>query len=314
MTIEDPFKDSEEERDRITEEQKAQIRSLYREALRELKKSFKYYANSDSISAPLKMVYIKQIKKEIDESMSYIDRSTEKIITQNTDKMVNYVLENNQKYLTGLGYNSYINNPEIKVDVVNRIISGDLYKGKWNLSSAIWGDNQAKLNEINRIIAKGLIKNKSLYEISKSLERYVSPRAYKTYEWSKMFPGSRKKVDYNAQRLARTMIQHAYQQSLVEATRMNPFVVGYKWVTSGAHNVCQLCIERENQDDYGLGEGVYPKDELPLDHPNGNCTFEIVTEYTDDEMASIIKQWQDGTLDDEMANDLDDFENFLENY
>ena len=227
------------------------------------------------------------------------------------EKMVEIVFQNNEIFLRGSGYKDYINNPMLKSDVINRIYTGKIYQGKWNLSSAIWGDNQAKINEMNSIIAKGVAENKSLYEISKSLERYVNPNARKSYEWNKMFPGSRKNVDYNAQRLARTTIQHAYQQSFVSATFYNPFIEAYRWVTSGGHNVCQLCLDRESLDEYGLGNGIFPKDKLPLDHPNGMCTFEVVMSMTDDEISDCIADWYMGIGDKRMNKQLDKFSKYL---
>lgn len=99
-------------------------------------------------------------------------------------------------------------------------------------------------------------------------------------------------VDYNAQRLARTMISHAYQQSFENVNRNDPFVIGYRWLTSNFHGrVCDICRERAETDQYDLGTGVFPKDALPLDHPNGMCTFEAVMPDDMKTIAQKIGMW-----------------------
>ena len=244
--------------------------------------------------------------------MKNVDKQTEGTITNNMNTMVDLVLQNNKTYLSGLGYTSYINNPAMRQKVVENIMTGKLYNGQWTLSSAIWGDNQKKLSEINTIISKGIIEGKSIYQIAKSLEKYVNPSARKQWDWSRMFPGSRKQIDYNAQRLARTTLNHAYQQAFVEATYYNPFIDAYRWVTSGGEHVCPLCIQRETEDKYGLGAGIFPKDELPLDHPNGMCSVEVVVTMSDQEIQNAITDWYYGEGDEGMNEALDIFAEHLQ--
>lgn len=315
MSSQDPFEYVEGRKLEITKEQEDEIKGFYQEALEELRREFKYYIRSESRYANYQVKYIKETKREIVEVMDYVDRRTQVTIENNMVKMSDVVLQANQMFLNNEGYHNYINNPAIKADVINRIVTGQIYGSeKYSLSNAIWGDNQRKIDEMYKIIAKDIAKNKSIYQISKDIERYVNPKARKDFEWNKMFPGSRKKVDYNAQRLARTMVQHAYQESIVAATINNPFVDAYKWITSGGHNVCPICMDRETLDEYGLGPGIFPKDELPLDHPNGMCTFELVMSMSDDEIQDVIADWYMGMGDTEMNEKLDAFAKYMENF
>ena len=73
--------------------------------------------------------------------------------------------------------------------------------------------------------------------------------------------------------MARTLIQHSYQQAFTAANEKNPFVIDYIWNANGSR-VCELCSSRDGQH--------YKKDELPLDHPNGMCVMEpnIVEDMT----------------------------------
>lgn len=308
----DLFKFAERRRNRLIRNQEKQIRSLYKESYKEISKSLREIEKVNSESSVLKRVYLTSVQKEIESSMTNVDKRTETTITSNMNVMVDLVLQNNKTYLSGLGYTSYINNPAIRQRVVENIITGKLYGGKYNLSSAIWGDNQKKLMEIESIISKGIIQGKSIYQIAQSLEKYVNPNARKQWDWSKMFPGSRKQIDYNAQRLARTTLNHAYQQAFVEATYYNPFIDAYKWVTSGGEHVCPLCIQRETEDQYGLGAGVFPKDQLPLDHPNGMCSVEAVVTMSDQEIQDAITDWYYGMGDEDMNEALDIFAEHLQ--
>ena len=309
MSVKNPFEYAVGQRIKITNEQTKQIRSMYEEAYRDLTRELRYIRKSQSEYAIQRTQYLKELRKEYSEAIKNIDRKTEVLVNNNMDKMVQIVLENNQNYLSGLGYQSYINNPEIKSDVINRLVTGEIYGGKWNLSSAIWGDDKNKINEINNIIAKGVAEGKSTYEIAQSLGKYVNPNKRSPFE----LDGVRNKIDYNAQRLARTSIQHAYQEAFVSATRLNPFIDAYRWITSGGHNVCPLCIERETEDKYGLGEGIFPKDRLPLDHPNGQCTFDVVVTMSDEEITDAIADWYLGYGDKKMNEQLDKFAEYLQN-
>lgn len=309
-----PFSRSERKRKSIVLNQQKEIKNLYLECYEELHKEVEKLKSKNDKLSLVKRVYLKSLEKDLLSSLNSVDKKTENLIRSNANLMSSNVFETNIEYLKGLGLNVNIGNSTLKSKVVKDIINGNFYEGKWTLSSSIWGDNKLKQKEIRNIIAKGILKNKGVYDIGKDLERYVNPRARKKYSWSNMFPGSRKKIDYNAQRLARTVISHAYEESFVRATINNPFIGAYRWVTSGSDRVCVLCLDRETSDHYGLGPGIYPKDKLPLDHPNGMCTFEPVMLYTDEEMAEIIADWYLGEGDEGMNEKINLFLNDLNNF
>lgn len=312
--MKNPFESSERKRKEIVDQQKKDIKNLYKEVHDEFKKEIRRLEKRKDSKSILRASYLKSLKNELNGYMKFVDMKTERLVKDNMNTMVNSVVRNNQSFVYNLGFDIYTNNSMIKKSVVERILTGTIYDGKWNLSSAIWGDNEKKKQEINRIIAKGVLRNKGVYDIAKDLERYVNPNARKDYDWSAMFPGSRKKVDYNAQRLARTMISHAYEEAFVEVTKDNPFIESYRWVTSGGHNVCALCIDRETIDHFGLGPGIYPKNKLPLDHPNGMCTFELVMSMSDKEIADAITDWYLGEGDELMNEKIDIFINNLKKF
>ncbi|MFR3483130.1 MAG: hypothetical protein ACLTXL_06365 [Clostridia bacterium] len=100
----------------------------------------------------------------------------------------------------------------------------------------------------------------------------------KPWNWGVVYPGVNRQVDYNAQRLARTAVTHAYQLSLQRSTRDNPFVRGYRWHSSNSGRVCPLCRKQDGT--------VFEKVICPLDHPNGMC---VVTAGNPQELRRLAR-------------------------
>lgn len=296
------FGDSAFYRSIIVARQERQIRNFYKQAYEEIKEQTDYYQSFDGESFAQRRLLLNRLQDEISRRMDSVDLQTERVVTSGVMSEVERVLQNNKTFLNNLGYTSYQLNPTLTVSVADKIVTGKLYNQTWNLSTAIWGNKVGRQREIREIIAKGVLKGQSTAEIAKQLEKYVNPARK-----SPVMSGTSASIDYNAQRLARTSVQHAYQLAFVEATKDNPFVEAYRWITSGGSNVCALCIERESTDAYGLGEGIFPKDELPLDHPNGNCTFEIVTSWTESDARAAVMDWMFGEGDEELNEQLDIF-------
>lgn len=305
-----PFEYAKGRRNAIVKSNAKKIKNFYKEVLSEVRNDIETMRNINTSDRKK----LKDLEKQINSYMNGVDSKTEKSITSSMDEMVLQVHNNLNMFLGGHGFEEFRNNENVRNHVVNRIITGKVYSGKWSLSSSIWGDNRRKQIEIQRVIAKGLSKDKNFFEIAQDLERYVNPDSRRDYFWSSQFPGIRRKVDYNAIRLSNTLIQHAFEESFVEMTKNNPFIEAYKWETSGMGNVCQLCMDRESVDHYGLGEGVYPKDSLPLDHPNGMCHFECVITMSENEIADAVADWYLGVGDKKMNKKIDRYIKDLKNF
>lgn len=302
MYISNPFVEAEEFKSNLMLQSEREVRKLYEHAYRIISNRINRLSDKTDESSIVKRMYFEDLRQEIQQQLNYIDGNLNTLITNNITDVLTQTMTVNSAYLNSMGFNYYRTNPTLIVDMSNRIITGQLYGGNWNLSSAIWGNSASIQQEISRIISRGVLQGKTTYQIAKQIEKYVNPNYSRI-----VTSGTRGRVDYNAQRLTKTMIQHAYQEAFVEATKDNPFITGYKWETSGMSNVCQLCMEREETDEYGLGEGVFPKDALPLDHPNGNCTFSVVSIYSDDEIRDIVSDWQNGYGDQDLNERIDFF-------
>ena len=285
------FKNAEEARDAIMASQKKEIAKLYEDWADEIGERAKYYSHKSTASAPVSERYYRELQKQLKATSQQVSNEVYKKIKGNIYLISDAVVKDNVDWLASFGFSmeglnaafSYV--PD---EIVRNLITGQIYESGWSLSQRIWSDNEKTLKDIYRVMAKGLAENKPIYEIAKDLEAYV--RSGARLPWNLTAPDGvrifKKQVDYNAQRLARTLVQHGYQQSFVAVTKNNPFITEYVWRSNGSR-VCELCKARDGQH--------YKKDELPLDHPNGMCTMEpVVVDNIVDQLADWFNS-PDGT-------------------
>lgn len=296
------FRDAWEARDSITKAQEREIRKLYNQWAREIREqanNLSRVPGSISEQRDLAQLYY-QLRSASKQLTTEINSS----VNQNVTYMGTVVQRVNRQWLTSLGFT-----PEsidrkfsaVKDMVIRNILTGNLYQNGHNLSQRVWKITDGNLKDMYTIIARGVAENQSVYDIAKLLEKYVNPDARFPWRVSRWTENGRPKtgiihngtVDYNAQRLARTMIQHVYQQTLVGLTRDNPFVRGYIWRADGNHP-CSLCIDRDGT--------RYSADNVPLDHPNGQCTIEI-----DIDQVEVVQRMADYTLSPEEYKDMLEF-------
>ena len=285
------FKDAEAAKAAIMASQQKEIAKLYEDWADEIGERAKYYSHKSTASAPVSERYYRELQKQLRQTSQEVSNEIYKKIKSNIYTVADAVVSDNVKWLESFGFSSAGLNAAFSYvphEIVQNLVTGQIYDSGWSLSSRIWGDNEQTLKDIYQVMAKGLAENKPIYEIAKDLESYVRPSA--KLPWNlRMADGKKiykKQVDYNAQRLARTLVQHGYQQSFIATTQKNPFITEYIWRSNGSR-VCDLCKARD---------GVhYKKTELPMDHPNGMCTMEPVVV---DDMVDQLADWfnsPDGT-------------------
>ena len=285
------LKDAEKARDDIMKSQKKEIEKLYKKAAKDVAKKAKGLRYKTNISSQMRIVYLNQLEKQLQAEVSKISTELTGITKNGMRKVSKAVVNNSLSNLNKLGMNTSGLLSRVPDDVVRNIATGNVYDSGWSLSKRIWGIQQKTMQDIHTVVAEGVAQNKSTYEIAKDLEKYVDPKAAKKWEWNKVYPGTNKKVDYNAQRLARTLTQHAYQQSTERVNNPNPFVTGYEWRSALIHGrTCKQCEERNGT--------IYAKGEVPMDHPQGLCTILPVVEQPLTDIADQIADWvesDDGT-------------------
>lgn len=295
------FEDAAKAKDAIMVSQQKEIAKLYDDWANDIAERAKFYSHKTNASAPLSERYYKELYKQMKATGQAVSDEISGIIKSNMYTIADSVVAENVKWLQSFGFSpdglnaafSYVPH-----DVVQMLITGQVYQGGWNLSQRIWSDNQQTQKDIYQVMARGLAEQKSIYDIAKDLESYVRPGAKKSWnpilamkntktgeiEYKRIY---KKQVDYNAQRLARTLAQHTYQQSFIATTKDNPFITDYIWHSNGSR-VCELCMSRD---------GVhFKKNELPMDHPNGMCTMEpAVAEDMNDKLVEWFNS-PDGTF------------------
>lgn len=282
----------------LTREQQKQIRAIYKEALQDVKGALNRITDSDTVSESLKRDYLNTLERQLTQEYRTIGAKVESTVQNNTQRMAQAVVDEMGVYLKKIGVPIISPYSYVPSQIVEAISSGQIYEKGWSLSGAIWGDVRAKQHDIQQIIAKGVAENKGAYDIAKDLEKYVDPSARKPWDWSKVYPGSAKVIDYNAQRLARTLVSHAYQESLERTCKDNPFIYGYIWHKNSDVD-CDICEARENK--------FFEKGDLPLDHPNGMCTFEIVIDNFDYQIDRM-SAWVGGANDPELDRWMEEME------
>lgn len=294
------LKSAEEVRLNVSIKQQKEIRDMYKQLAQQAREQAEKLNGKDNISSTLRQEYLNQLAGQVTDASDEVNQKINRVIRSNMNATAQGVVDAQRKFLSKIGmFGAEGAFSHVPNEIVTNIATGNIYDDNWSLSAAIWGMSKKTHKDIDKIIAEGVALNKSAYDIAKDLERYVNPLARKEWDWSKVYPGTNRVIDYNAQRLARTLVAHAYQQSLEKTCEKNPFVTGYKWVSANSDRTCELCKERDGQ--------IYAKGDLPLDHPNGLCTFIAVIPDSMMDISNRLADWVKGKSDsalDEFAKSL----------
>lgn len=280
------LKSAEETRVQITEQQQKYIEKLYTDLAKKIEKEAQKAPKT--ATDYLRREFLNDLRESVDKELTEIRHLIQSKVEDSMERTAEGVVESNREFLKEFDLPVRMALAHIPPDIVREVATGQLYEGNWSLARQLWKQEKHTQSDINKVIAEGIAANKSAYDIAKDLEKYVDPKARKEWDWSKVYPGTAKKIDYNAQRLARTMVSHAYERAFVESTKDNPFVTEYEWRASGARS-CPLCMERDGQH--------FAKDDLPLDHPNGMCTFIAVIPDDYIAIADRLADWASGEED-----------------
>lgn len=257
-------KDIRKKVSKLTLEQQKELSNLYEDAIKGLAKTAKsankktltnrwvvdYRKQLMQVKKELRVDIRKQIKTSIGEGAKLGSEGQQLILTEI------FKQANIETLSTFSSMFSKVND-----NVIKDIISGNLYKDNKTLSSRIWNYGEGFEKDLQYTINQAMLEKKSAIELAKDLEQYVKEPTKRGYDWGTCYPNLKhKKVDYNAMRLARTSINHSYQTATIQASTMNPYVLGIEWESALIHGrTCELCRERHGR--------VYKADDTPLDHP-----------------------------------------------
>lgn len=292
---------------KLAKKQEQQIKQIYNDLyLKVSKKLSKVNKNT------LEERYLEELKKELEKEIKNINKKVEKVIKNNIKKsselannvQLDFFMSINDKYSLDLGPTFSSMFSKIPKAAMDEILFGTAYKDRKGLSERIWQYTKKFDKDIDYIIAEGIAAKKSTYEIAKDLEKYVDPLSAKEWDWHKVYPNANKKIDYNAQRLARTAVNHAFQQAQKRSCEKNPYITGIRWVTSISHRTCELCNSRNGT--------IYKVSEVPLDHPNGLCTTVPEIPMSLEGIGTELSAWIDGVSNSKLDKWFEEYgEDFL---
>ena len=274
---------------KLAKKQEKQIKEIYENMYLKVSKKLSK-VNPNTLSER----YLEELKKVLEKEIRSSNNQVKKIIKKNIEKsselannvQLDFFMSINDKYNLNMGDTFSSMFSKIPKEAMNEILFGKAYKDRKGLSERIWLDTKKFNKDIDYVVAEGIANKKSTYDIAKDLEKYVNPKASKEWEWSKVYPNANKVVDYNVQRLARTSIQHAFQQAQKRSCKKNPYVEHIRWLSSNSSRTCELCNSRNNQ--------LYKINDVPLDHPNGLCTTIPEISKSLDEIGKELRLWIDG--------------------
>lgn len=233
---------------KLMKKQEKQIVEIYKELYLETSKKIDKL-DSNSLGAR----YTKVMKGIFEQEIRKANRKVNKLVKANAetsselanDVQLDFFNMLNEKYDLNME-NTFISMfGSINKDAVKEIVFGGAYKDRKGLSERIWQDTRKKTKDIEDIIVKGLSNKTSAKDLAKELLDYINPSINN--------PG------YCSKRLARTVINHAFQMAQKRSCANNPFVEGIEWRTGNHNRTCELCKSREGV--------VYDVKNLPLDHP-----------------------------------------------
>lgn len=280
---------------KLTNEQLKQVHKIYADTLNSIAEDL-----TKSTSGTLRERWLEDYKKELQVYLKQLKKDLYKLSEEGILKGAQLGIDMNGKITdevfktAGIDLGNHFKTmfSTIQDNVVKDIISGNLYKDNKTLSKRIWNFTRENGKDIQSIIAEGIAQKKSAIELANDLKEYVKPTSKRSTDWGSAYPNLRsKEIDYNAMRLARTSINHAYQNASIQGSQDNPFVEGILWQSALQHRTCQLCLDRHGK--------IFPKDDVPLDHPNGLCTMIPYIPRDLREIGKEIGAWARGEEENE---------------
>ena len=264
------LKESQREKLSINKKTLLKVKKLYEE---ESKKLISKLNNANEMNSQYINSYLEYVNKELKSLSKQIEKLTKQGIAD-TSQLMTEVNADVFSYIVKK-YNLDIE-PDIlesfykpNSNVINKIISGNLYEDNKSLSKRIWGYNRNNLNKIQDILTDGMINKKPLQDVVSNLKAYTGGGDTKVEAIKRTYG----QMNSNALRLVRTSLNHAFIETMKDECRYNPFIEGYKWELSAQHYTRQIkrfgpdiCDDYSSHEE-GLGTGVFDKRNLPIPHP-----------------------------------------------
>ena len=127
-----------------------------------------------------------------------------------------------------------------------------------NWSQRLWANNDALKAQLDAVLSTGIITGQS----NQAMARRLRDQVKSTVDNSR----------YVTERLARTESARVQYQAQIDSIKANDYKYVKWYAEPGA---CRICQRINDNDEYDLGIGVYPVDEVPEIpiHPNCRCSI-----------------------------------------
>ena len=297
----------------LTAEQVLKIQKLYLNTAKQLKKQLRN-KKTNKITRNWINSYLKSIKTYLDDLNKQLNQlslksleDSAKEIARIKKEVLKFEIKNvPDKYLSACA--------GVPKSAIEALIKGTLYKDGKGLSERIWDLTKKYEKDIQTVLIEGMTQGKTYTELMDDLNKYINPKAKKDWKWSKVYPGTNRVVDYNAQRLMRTSINHAFFIGNIRSTQDDPFAAAIHWQLSSSHYERQIlpfgpdeCDDFATRDDYKLGAGNFPDNKVPTPHPNCLCTQYPVYDKSSTDIGKEINRWIKGEKNQKLDNWWENF-------
>lgn len=119
--------------------------------------------------------------------------------------------------------------------------------------------------KVNLALGRGLTAR----EIAKEVKDSIRPDV----------PGG---VSYAAMRLGRTEVNNAFHTAAIVSSVDKPWVSGQQWHLSGSHPKKDICNLLAEDNKFGLGKGIFPRDNVPK-KPHPQCLCYLAPQLQDED-------------------------------
>ena len=162
-------------------------------------------------------------------------------------------------------------------DILSRRTAG------FTLSDRIYANGKVSVRQVERIIEKNLVLQRSAKDIAREVRKFYDPKV----------PGG---ASYAAMRLGRTEINNAHHETTKRLAQDKPWVIGMKWNLSRSHPKPDPCDAYAVHDE-GLGQGVF-RSAPSKPHPQCFCWLTHVHEDTETFTNKLSSGQYDDWLDE----------------
>lgn len=146
-----------------------------------------------------------------------------------------------------------------------------------------------------RQLASGWVDEK----INLGIGRGLSARELAKEVASSIRPDVRGGVAYAAMRLSRTELNRSFHTAAQLSVVDKPWVQGMSWHLSASHPKPDICDEYATEDRHGMGNGVFPRDEVP-EKPHPQCFCFVTPELIEEDQ--FVAAFARGEYDEFLEN------------